>query len=277
MLSSMAGGIVHTRNTTGNTGVAPLRKAGEDGKLYTRPPAIEDKLAELLDTPREELARRCAIRSSSDPGYIATECLLHLVRATRQDNDERWFEQLYTELIRRVLRMLPGPQEKTEGLVDASIRDGVLDRFKELLSIDRNGYCERLDFFEVRFNSALKTLRIGVERKAFRAASRRSDLEDPETGELRSEVEAMVGCYNPFEEETDLDPAYRSRLDAAIARLPAEQREIIEMLKHGIPIDSKDPDTMTIVRALGCVEKTVRNRRDRAFKTLRRLMNGDEA
>ncbi|MEO8455552.1 MAG: DNA-binding response regulator [Sphingomicrobium sp.] len=273
----MSGGIVHTRNTTRNIGVAPLRKAGDDGKLYTRPPAIEAKLAELLDTPREELATRCTIRSRSDPGFIATECLLHLVRATRQDNDERWFEQLFTELVRRILRTLPRPQQETEGLVGADIREGVLGRFQELLSIDRNGYCERLDFFEVRFNSALKTLRIGVERKAFRAASRRSDLEHPETGELRADVEAAVGCHNPFEDDTDLDPAYRSRVDAAIARLPPEQREIIEMLKHGIPIESKDPDMMTIVRALGCVEKTVRNRRDRAFEILRRLMKGDEA
>jgi len=41
------------------------------------------------------------------------------------------------------------------------------------------------------------------------------------------------------------------------------------MLRQGIPIDSKEPDVMTIAKALGRSEKTVRTYRDKAFAALR--------
>jgi len=47
------------------------------------------------------------------------------------------------------------------------------------------------------------------------------------------------------------------------------------MLRQGVPIESKDPEVMSIVKALGIVEKTVRNRRDRAFKAIRAQLSGD--
>jgi DNA-directed RNA polymerase specialized sigma24 family protein len=64
------------------------------------------------------------------------------------------------------------------------------------------------------------------------------------------------------------DPAYRLRLDAAIDSLPADQRRVIEMLLQGFQIESDDAEVTTIVKVLGCVEKTVRNRRDKALTTL---------
>jgi hypothetical protein len=40
------------------------------------------------------------------------------------------------------------------------------------------------------------------------------------------------------------------------------------MLLQGFQIESDDPELTTIVKVLGCVEKTVRNRRDKALMTL---------
>jgi DNA-directed RNA polymerase specialized sigma24 family protein len=49
------------------------------------------------------------------------------------------------------------------------------------------------------------------------------------------------------------------------------------MLRQGFPIDSKEPDVMTIAKALGRSEKTVRTYRDKAFAALRAAMaDGDE-
>jgi hypothetical protein len=272
---------VHTRRSTSSAPgdkatVSPLRKSDDDGNLYTRLAAIEAKLAELLDTPRDELAERCLIRSTSDPGYIPHECLVYLVRATKRDNNQRWFETLFRELSRRVLRKLPKPQQ-SERSTDSDLRERVHGHFQELIALDRQGYCDKLDFFEIRFDSALARLKVSVGRKLYRHSSRRTDLDDPETGELRADVEKAVGSYNPFRDDDFSDPHYRSQLDAAIAQLPPEQREIIEMLRLGIPMDSKDPNVVSIAATLNCVEKTVRNRRDRALINLRRLMGGDEA
>jgi DNA-directed RNA polymerase specialized sigma24 family protein len=45
------------------------------------------------------------------------------------------------------------------------------------------------------------------------------------------------------------------------------------MLRLGFPIDSKDPDTLTIAKALRKSEKTIRLHRDRAFKALREALS----
>ena len=48
------------------------------------------------------------------------------------------------------------------------------------------------------------------------------------------------------------------------------------MLLKEIPIDSSDPDTLTISKVLGKAEKTIRNQRDRAFVSLRRHLERKE-
>lgn len=48
------------------------------------------------------------------------------------------------------------------------------------------------------------------------------------------------------------------------------------MLRQGVPIDSKEPDVMTIAKALGRSEKTIRTHRDKAYAALRTaLLDGD--
>jgi DNA-directed RNA polymerase specialized sigma24 family protein len=86
---------------------------------------------------------------------------------------------------------------------------------------------------------------------------------DPETNEPSAEVEEAVGNFNPFDAAVFHQEDYRSRLDAAIDTLPPEQIRIIEMLRQGIPIDSKEPGAVTIARTLGKSEKTIRTYRDR--------------
>jgi hypothetical protein len=256
--------------------IEPLRKIHE-GRLYTRPKPIEDKLHVYADVPREELAKRCRIRDRRHPDYIPSECLLHLVRATRNDNSDAWFEQVFTELIARFLLAFPKePRDGAETVGNEGIREGARDWFLERLALDRDGYCDQLDFFEIRFDQAVKKLRYSMLRRAVRSEQRRGPLEHEETGEILNAVELAKGLDTVLDPENFSNPVYRSRLDAAIASLPREQREIMEMLRLDFPIDSKEPDEMTIVKALGCAEKTVRNRRDRAILRLRELLVGGE-
>ncbi|MDN2642076.1 hypothetical protein OB900_11540 [Escherichia coli] len=44
-------------------------------------------------------------------------------------------------------------------MTNSDIREGVYDRFIEMLMIDKAGYEERLDMFEVRFDLALSRLK----------------------------------------------------------------------------------------------------------------------
>jgi hypothetical protein len=261
--------------------VTPLRKRRLSGELYERDPKIKALVTELVALSRDELIARAAITKRSDPRYVPSECLIYFIRASRRDNGEAWFERLYRTLTERVLRSLPkaeSPDGKTESLTRGIVRDKVFGRFVELLSADRTDYVDKLDYFEVRFDGAMASLRRDAQEQAWRDENRSRPLEyDEDSGELSPEVEAAAGTHDPLAASDFDDPAYRSRLDAAIGALPTEQSRIIHMLKQGLPIDSKEPDVMTIAKALGRSEKTVRTYRDKAFAALRAAMaDGEE-
>lgn len=261
--------------------IASLRQRKPGGQLYKRVETIEAKLVELEGLPRDELADRCAIRSRGDAGYVPTECLLHFVRASRQDNSEAWFERLYKLLLARVMGALPNPKSgdgETSSLTKERVRDKVLDRFMELLAGDRQVYEERLDFFEIRFDRALKLYRMDAEKQAWRDENRTRALEyDDDTGDLSPEVAAAAGFVDPYKSAEFLDEASRLRLDAAIATLPPEQSRTFHMLRLGYQMHSTDPEVMTIAKALGVKSpKTIWNYRDRAIKALRQAMLGEE-
>jgi len=251
----------------------PLRKRRPTGELYTRTAETRAKLSELLALSRDELISRCGIRRRDDPLYVPSECILYFVRVSRADNSSRHFERLYTTLLERVLRRLPraeSPDGKTRSLTKERIREKVSSRLAELLASDRQTYCEKLDYFEVRFDGALANLRRDAQEQAWREERRSESIElDGETGELSPEVECAAGSFNPFDPAVLDDIRYRSRLDAAIDTLPPEQSRIIEMLRLGIPIDSQNPEAITIARVLNRAEKTIRLQRDKAFAALR--------
>lgn len=256
-----------------------LRKRRLSGELYERDPKIEALIAELAVLPRDELIARAGIMKRSDPTYVPSECLVYFIRASRRDNNEAWFERLYRILIERVLRSLPRSESsdgKTESLTRGVVRDKVFSRFVELLSADRATYIDKLDYFEVRFDGAVASLRRDAQEQAWRDENRSQALEYDDSGELSPEVEAAAGAHDPFAALDLDDAAYRLRLDAAIEALPTEQSRIIHMLRQGFPIDSKEPDVMTISKVLGRSEKTVRTYRDKAFAALRAAMGDGE-
>lgn len=263
----------------------PLRKVRRDGVLYQRRPEIETRLETLAKHSHAELAEYCAIRDPADKDYVPSECLLHFVRGCRSDNSDRHFESLFRVLRQRVIARLPRPDigQGAEGEVLVSDRnikiyESVMDRFQELLVSDRRAYDDRLDYFEVNFDDALSTLRLDGGRKALKEEKRTESMTyDDDTSELNAEIEEAAAAQNPISESKFDDPAYRSRLYAAIDALPEDQRRVLELLRLGIPIDSKEPGVQTIVRILGCSEKTVRNRRNRAFEAIRKALKEDEA
>lgn len=263
--------------------ITPLQKRKNDGEgeLYTRRPEVEAEIAALEALSRDELIERCAVRSRRDPSYVRSESILYFLRSTRGDNSSALFDRLFRILSARVLAALPRADSadgRTSSATNIEIRDAVYGRFIEFLASDHQEYDHRLDFFESQFDSAVAGLRIVAQRKAWREEKRQTPIEfDPETHEPSREVEE---AYSEFKRKLDInfdDPDFRLRLDAAIDTLPKEQIGVIQMLLLDFQIDSEDPTVMTIAKALGCHEKTVRNRRDRAVERLRAILfPGDE-
>lgn len=259
---------------------ATLKKQKPDGTPYSRIGSIETHLSVLEVLPRAEILARCEIRPRSDPGYVPSECLLALVRACRSDNSSVWFERLYKILYDRVLRALPradAADGETSSLTRERIREKASERFVEMLAADRQVYEERLDFFEIRFDMALKRLRQDAQKQAWRDENRSRPIEyDDASGELSPEIEKAAGSVNPFEGMEFRDEAFRLRLDAAIEELPPEQSRTIQMLMLDFQIHSEDPEVNTICKVLEKTPKTIWNYRDRAMKALKKALGEGE-
>ena len=248
----------------------PLQKL-KDGMPYQRPVEIEAQIDELSLLSRDEIVARARIRSSRDPNYIASECLLYFLRGTRKDNSERHFNRLFEALWQRVQDALPNDSE-SPALQHAN--EEVELRLMEMLVKDRQEYQERLDFFEVRFGFAMKAMRYSALRKMYREEAH--EVVGYDESELQGDAKKSGSPFLPFTSEKLSDPLYRMRLSEAIRSLPDEQRQALALWQKDIPYTSQDPNVVTAGAILGCSEQTARNRRDRAIRALRTMLEGEE-
>ncbi|MEF9417183.1 sigma-70 family RNA polymerase sigma factor [Ralstonia sp. SM1864_UCD524_TZ4] len=256
--------------------VRPLQKKTGEGALYVRRPAVEAEIAELERLDPSELVARCQLWPKSATGFVSHEALLYFVRTT--DTASRYHESLLCVLMSRTLRLLPKPDSSNGMTTDMgllAIRDRVMDAFVDRLLADQAEYEEKLDYFEINFNSALLKDRLDASTQVWAELNRSEALEN-EDEEISTEVEEAVEHYDPFDPDELDKKDYRRLLDGAIDALPPLQKRIIEMWRLEIPIVSSDPSALTISQALGKADKTIRNQRDRAFATLRRRLERKE-
>ncbi|WP_254508157.1 sigma factor-like helix-turn-helix DNA-binding protein [Anatilimnocola floriformis] len=240
--------------------VAPLRKQKKDGTPYGRPDRVETKLTALYEVPIAEVARRLEITDRDASEHVPTECILHFLRRMDAEADYGPFEKLFQELRRRVSKAVRVGQRRgaaptaAAGIAgfDLELQDYVLDELMKLLCADRVEYCERLDFFEAQFNSALSKLRVDGQRRVLPRANSQESLE------LADEVpKAIDEALHRMRENEDEN--YRLRLLAAINTLPPDYRRVIQLLLKGYT-------QIEAAKVLGCTDKTLRKRRDEAVQ-----------
>ncbi|MEZ6140774.1 MAG: hypothetical protein R3B84_09405 [Zavarzinella sp.] len=267
---------------TTSINLVPLKKQ-RDGQIYTRPPEIEVVISDMSRLTKNEFVKR--VKANDTVNSIPSECLLYFLRRPLFNGDDEVQGEIFTAIRQRVLKAVPvpgrhisGKSQVAEKSVDLDIRDAVLDKFQELLCKDRNEYQERLDFFECRFNAAVARLRATARRDvSTKAAHYEPLISENETNEPGKEVKAALFSVMESFDSPSNDFLYRSKIHAAISSLPLDERRVVELFLEGFPIDSKDQDTMTMVKILYCCEKTVRNRLKRAFAMLAELLKEENA
>lgn len=242
----------------------PLRKIKLDGTLYHRRPAVEAEIQELTAVSSSELERRASIGPRTSPDFVSPEVLVHFVRTVGAGMHR---DRLTELLLQRVYRLLPRAEEAAS-LIKTNIRDDVVDHFVDLLLSDRASYDDRLDYYEINFNSAIAKDRKDASDRHWKRDRQMEELGTEEDGAYNAQEEA-IGGYDPFDPSELDEKVYRLRLDDEIDNLPELQRRIVEMWRQEIPIDSQDPSVVTISKTLGKSEKTIRTHRDKAFATLR--------
>lgn len=258
--------------------IEPLRKRKPDGAKYTRPTKITDYLTVTKSWPFDLLVKNGSIRDRRHPDYVPTEVLLCHLRQTKSDNSDARFLALYNLVHDRIEAACPRPniqrgEQQLEDTKLAEIRDQIVEHIVDLILTDRIKYSEQLDFFEIRFERAVRLVRIDSFKKVARKENPKVALEYENTGEVSPEVEDALGRYKTAVWSKDDDLTYRINVRQAIDALPEQERKVIDMILADIPIETKNEGEPSISELLNCTEKTVRNRRDRAMEKLKATLD----
>lgn len=256
--------------------VEPLKKVSKKDGLYRRRAEVQ-ALLEKLDL----VGARARIDQLVDAGgelraEIPPEALVHFIRRAWRENDAGALERLFKALFRRVQASLMAAVPNSRMADAETIRGEIVSRFMDRFARDCREAGTWLDYFEVQFEGGFAAYRTTVLRRigpsTIKTAPLMGNGEHSDASELAPEVEKAAAEFFADGPSFFDDPAFRSALGPAINTLPPDQKAVIGLWLQGIPIDAKDPTTNTIARILKCDERTVRNRRDRAFKALRKIL-----
>jgi hypothetical protein len=253
-----------------------LKRKERDGTPYRRLPEIEASIEKLETIDAAVRLLQFEVVSRTHPEHVRTEALIYFLRRAWAEGENRHFEKVYCILFNRIDQSLRSSIWDSRIGSATDIRDEIAHRLVIMIAEDCKTQSDRLDFFEIRFDKAMVAIRTSVLRK-FTAASCEVTiipLGTPERdgSDISPEVELALTNFLGGDPQKIDDPAFRLVLFTAIDRLPPDQKQVIGLFLQGVPIDAKEKDVMTIARILKCDERTVRNRRDRAFKVLKAVL-----
>jgi hypothetical protein len=250
-----------------------LNKMTKGGAGYKRPPAIEASIDAALKQDLDEQLRRARIGNPSDPDYMSSECLLHLVREARLRGNTRAVDRLLPLLLARceirLRKTIPDSWPDAKGL-----REEVLQQFCLLLAhVGTNHDATALDIFECKFNKGLATLRYRRLRqennrgKRFRDIGREVDDDGQPVDPNETLARLSRAAQTPAGQE---DFVHVTEMLAAIKELPAAQRRAVELCcLQGYAPASEDPNEITAATICGVSGTAIRKNLRKAAEKLK--------
>lgn len=247
--------------------IPPLRKHTVDDALYERRPATMRLLNGLLRLPEREALERAKISRRSDPGWLPGECLVFMMRRAARLGSKQNYQRWCILVLTRIRQQMPhGRVTANQTPLELALAEYGPNRFAMLLQADLDGYNDKLDGFEVVFDSVVANLRKDALRtqlpKRTDAEPRPTHVEYGSDPRIDLEVERAISGDDLFGDARSNDEGFRSEVWAAIDALPTEQNRILTMMRNGVA-----PGEMA--QTLGLEAKTLYNRKQAAMKAVR--------
>ena len=128
-----------------------LTKRDTAGTLYTRPSAIERAVDNALALNPGALQQRVSVIDRQSPEYLASECLIHLIRDAKRRSDKAVTNMLVQVLLTRCEAILRAKIPDSEMPSAADLREEVLGEFAMLYwrLTGRARTPDELDYFRV--------------------------------------------------------------------------------------------------------------------------------
>jgi hypothetical protein len=244
----------------------PLVKTNKNGVLI-RPPTVEAKIDAALAQDWFTLSAQARVTDPRSPDFLSSECLVHLIRDAIRRDDERVSRVLMPHLLSRaeanLLRTVPDSRMRNAESVRQNILSSLAMMFIEERSEEQQ---KELDFYECKFLSALRFLRIDHVRAEISSRKEVTDLpqagSDQDGAPLDDEMLARLSgaaSIGPSQE----DAVYLRQVLAALNRLPADQKRAVILRRV---IGHEEDKAASIIGVEG---RTVRYRLARADKQLK--------
>jgi hypothetical protein len=251
--------------------VRALTKKTRHGTLYTRPPRIEQAIAQALTEAPATLRARAAVRERQDPRYLASEVLVHLIRNALRASDALASDTLLSCLTRRCARRLMRLVGPTNAFDAAEVRSQIMDRLYDLFTDElENPADDSLDYWEARFGDAFAKVRAQVIHAAkkhhalFEPLESRPGADDddaPDTPELA----------DPSHESDPFRQAELAQLLRAFQSMPFELQQAAFWKWQGYKTESNDQTETTVATLCGVSGREIRNRLAEIKARLKRM------
>lgn len=229
----------------------PLTKHSKEGVLYVRPLEVESNIDGALDQETAVLIRRAQGTDRHSSDYLKSESLVYLIRAAIRSDDAVRYNALLPILLSRCQTILS--RKISDSVPNAEdVREEVLCELSVLFAGEAGSDPpNELDYYEVKFNSAFRTLRCLVlrrERENTEGAQVLSDGSEAENG--HGQAANLPPCRAIQEDGV--------QLTELLDTLPDNLRKAVVLTEMGYVAESNDPDVTTVATLCGVSGRTVR-------------------
>lgn len=244
-----------------------LTRKDQQGKLYVRPRAIENKIDGALGQNWQVIKARSAQHDKNSPDYLPNEALLHLARAAVRSADLKLSDIAMGALLKRAEKALEKKIPDNAIPHAVSVRENAMDDFVTMVAQDgMQGYGDDLDFFEVNFAMGLRTLAIGHVRTETRRLKHVTEM--PETRDDEGNIEFDGDKLAALSSWAKTNPSQQDALELdelldAVKRLPEKEKAAV-VLTRVIGFDEKDA-----ADRCGITDRALRYRLANATKRLK--------
>ncbi len=245
----------------------PLTRVNKKtGKIYLRPADVEAHIDYVTALGLPEVLRRAKIKDRTSPDYLSSECLVHLVREAQRAGREKESEALLLLLLERCGANLRGTI-RDDGVPNArQLRDEILQHLAMMFAEDVVEGGTWLDYYECRFNSAFRALRIDFYNREVRQVNRSVAETSASGDEMADDSDGEDGAVSDFWVSSRLDDRVYARQVADFLRtLPPDEYQAVVLCRL-MNLTQEDA-----ARRVGVSVKTIYNRLTRADLKLARI------
>lgn len=245
-----------------STEIKQLIKKTANGELYVRRPEVELQIEKVLSlTELQVLAILISNHQRGDNDYLLDETIVYLLREARLKNNSKFIEPLFTELNRRIWKLLNRFRSGNEADFEDLGQKVGMTILEKIFDFETDAG----DFAQVQFG-----LFVVSEAKAVWKGNLAKLKREQQIFETEQKNEDSESRIENIASSGDLTPERRLIITEGLRTLTHHHQMVAAMLLDGFQIESKNPSEVTISRQLGVSSRTIRN----WVKEMRAVLDG---